>query len=176
MLEPPLPREPLVYPPEPPRAFAKETAGTPMSEQARTVAMSVVVIFTIRSFRGERANQPTTYLNSNRAGKENIPPSRSITRLRAGGCPRDSIKYNDWPDQHGGQSDPKEAKEARRSQNGSPRFNPARTLIYARYFRHAARPAMPEPRRISADGSGTVPTGTPFTVKPRTAGGVQHSP
>jgi len=43
-------REPLVYPPPPPLAFAKETAGAPMSEHTMAAARNVVVVFKIRSF------------------------------------------------------------------------------------------------------------------------------
>jgi len=54
LLEAPLLREPLVYPPpEPPLAFAKEIAGAPMRDMTMTAARNAVVVFKIRSFRRE---------------------------------------------------------------------------------------------------------------------------
>ena len=63
--EAPLLRDPLEYPPEPPLAFANETAGDPMRENTMMVAMSVVV-FKVSSFRrSENECMSRRHLNSN---------------------------------------------------------------------------------------------------------------
>jgi hypothetical protein len=54
--EVPLLRDPLEYPPEPPLAFANDTAGAPIRENTMMVAISLVV-FKISSFRRSANNR-----------------------------------------------------------------------------------------------------------------------
>jgi hypothetical protein len=95
LLVAPLLRDPLVYPPpEPPLAFANDRAGAPMRDNTMMAAMSVVVLFKIRSFRRKQANKLATHLNSNGSSKGTLISLVNESSARATVWPTTDVIQN----------------------------------------------------------------------------------